>query len=220
MPCRFDAVVLTSVLLLAPAIVSAEPTAPKLRQELLERVAGDQKVREAMVSWLKEHASDPSSPPAESSGDDPAFEELTRRVQAVDKANTKWLKRVVRERGWPTYSMVGQDGAKAAWLIVQHADLAPAFQRRCLDLMTKLPADETSPADVAYLTDRVLLAEGKSQRYGTQFILVDGKYVPRPIEDEKHVDERRASVGLQPLDEYASQLRQAYGQTDSGDESH
>jgi hypothetical protein len=50
-------------------------------------------------------------------------------LQAVDAANTARMKRIVAERGWPGRSLVGDDGAQAAWLLVQHADHDPAFQR-------------------------------------------------------------------------------------------
>ena len=99
------------------------------------------------------------------------------------------LGEIVERHGWPTFTLVGKDGAKAAWLLVQHADLSPKFQRKCLDLMTKCTRDEIFPDDLAYLTDRVLLAEGKNQVYGTQFTMANGKCKPRPLEDEANVDQ-------------------------------
>lgn len=77
--------------------------------------------------------------------------------------------------------------------------------------MTRLPGEEVSRRNVAYLTDRVLLAEGKKQVYGTQFILEKGKWKPRPLEDEANVDRRRAEVGLPPLAEYAKEIEAYYG---------
>jgi hypothetical protein len=65
-------------------------------------------------------------------------------VAKIDAANTLWLKEVVSERGWPTYSDVGIDGGDAAWLILQHADDDPEFQRQCLELMESLPKKEVS----------------------------------------------------------------------------
>jgi Family of unknown function (DUF6624) len=77
--------------------------------------------------------------------------------------------------------------------------------------MTNLPKDEVSQSNLAYLTDRVLLAEGKEQRYGTQCTAIDGKWKPRPLEDEANVDKRRADVGLPPLAEYLKLIEQQYG---------
>ena len=123
----------------------------------------------------------------------------TRAATEVDADNLAWLKPIVMERGWPTRSLVGEEAAFAAWLLVQHADRDPAFQRHCLTLMEAAAAEgEARSQDLAYLTDRVLLAEGQQQEYGTQ--IRDG--VPRDLRAPESVDERRAAVGLEPLVEY------------------
>lgn len=57
----------------------------------------------------------------------------------------------------------------------------------------------------------MLLAEGQKQLYGTQFMAVEGKWRPRPLEDEVNVDRLRASVELEPLAEYAKALETQYG---------
>ena len=74
-----------------------------------------------------------------------------------------------------------------------------------------MKAGDAAPRFLAYLTDRVRLAEGRLQVYGTQFMTAaTGAQVPHPIEDAEHVDERRAAVGLPPIAEYARSLRQMY----------
>jgi hypothetical protein len=68
---------------------------------------------------------------------------------------------------------------------------------------------EVSPTDMAYLVDRVRVGEGRPQVYGTQFCTdPSGQFGPHPIEEEAKVDERRASVGLGPLDEYRKTMRE------------
>ena len=52
---------------------------------------------------------------------------------------------------------------------------------------------------ITYLTDRVLVGEGKPQRYGTQLENKDGKLTPYPLEDPENVDERRRAIGMSPL---------------------
>lgn len=59
------------------------------------------------------------------------------------------------------------------------------------------------------MTDRVRVAEGQRQIYGTQF---HGNLQPLPIKDEARLDERRAQVGLSPLVEYIQQMHQARAQ--------
>jgi hypothetical protein len=127
----------------------------------------------------------------------------TAAMEAADAANLPWLRQLITDVGWPGKSLVGEDGAQAAWLLAQHADRDPAFQRRCLDLLTAaVERGEATAVQQAYLTDRVLLHEGKPQEYGTQAIAREGGFVARNLRDSGHVDERRASVGLGPLAEY------------------
>jgi len=124
-------------------------------------------------------------------------------MEQADAENLPWLKQVIADHGWPGRSAVGEDGAAAAWLLVQHADRDPAFQRECLGLLTAAAdAAEATKAQVAYLTDRVLLAEGHPQEYGTQITGRDRQWVPRNLRDPDHVDERRAEMSLGPLAGY------------------
>ncbi len=212
-----------AIALLILASVSNAAGAPQqpvkdaeLRLELLGRVKADQDVRGAIDKWIRQFVINDFA-------DEAAFEaslnatqkaehqRLAETMRRIDTENTERLGKIVERHGWPTYTLVGKDGAQAAWLLVQHADLSPKFQRNCLDLMAKVPRNEVSQQEVAYLTDRVLLAEGKKQLYGTQFTLENGKVKPRPLEDEANVDQRRAMVGLPPLAEYLKESETYYG---------
>ncbi len=149
-----------------------------LRAELLRRVDIDVAARRACMGAPAELA----------------------RLMEMDSDNTAWLATIIDKIGWPRRSLVGEDGAHAAWLLVQHADLNRPFQQRCLALLRKaVKANEAAPVDLAHLTDRVLLAKGRPQVYGTQTTVRDGRYQPAPIKNAKRVDARRAAVGLQPL---------------------
>jgi hypothetical protein len=159
-------------------------TNDKLRGELQEMSALDQAARKRIIST--------GSP------------ELARIVEDVDRVNTARLKQILDESGWPTITRVGVTGAHDAWLLAQHADRDPALQKRCLDLMaTLVKTGEATAKDWAYLVDRVAIAEGKKQIYGTQF---GPDHRPLPLEDEAHVDARRRQVGLGTLADYAAQM--------------
>ena len=67
---------------------------------------------------------------------------------------------------------------------------------------------------LALLTDRVLVEDGGPQRYGTQAEIVDGTVRFSPIEDEAHGDERRAELGLMPLERYRERLQKIYAVED------
>jgi hypothetical protein len=53
---------------------------------------------------------------------------------------------------------------------------------------------------MALLKDRVLMHQGKPQIYGSQFNSDGDKWVLYDLEDPSHVDERRKSVHLMPLE--------------------
>ncbi len=130
------------------------------------------------------------------------LDEESDRFPEVDAENLPWLKRLVAEHGWPGSSLVGVDGAHAMWLLTQHADADPGFQRHCLGLLAAaVEAGEATLTDRAFLTDRVLLHEGKQQVYGTQLTRRGGKWVPDNLRDPDGVDERRAAAGMEPLAE-------------------
>jgi hypothetical protein len=123
------------------------------------------------------------------------------------------MKVIIQQHGWPGRSLVGYDGAHAAWLLVQHADADAEFQTRCLGLVKVAVAQgEAAAKDWAYLIDRVRVSRQQPQVYGTQFKQsADGGFQPHPIEDPTHVDERRKSVGLGSLAEYEQQMQAYYG---------
>ena len=113
----------------------------------------------------------------------------------VDYHNTQAMKQIITEYGWPGETLVGTVGAQAAWLLVQHADHDPEFQKQCYHLLElAVKNGEAQAQHLAYLTDRICVGDGVSQIYGTQ--------LEYPITDPEHVDERRASMGLGSLAEY------------------
>jgi hypothetical protein len=169
------------------------PRDDALREELLRRVKEDQDARSRVIKA------------------GPADAQAARTMAEVDRKNTARLKEIVNKHGWPGKSLVGEDGAHAAWLLVQHADKDHDFQKRCLTLLEKaVKRGEAAAADHAYLSDRVLVAENKKQLYGTQFRTVDGKMEPYPIADEKGLERRRKEAGLSSMAEYRKMLEQVY----------
>ena len=130
-------------------------------------------------------------------------------MAAVHEQNADSLAAIVDEFGWPGESLVGNDGAEAAWLILQHAIGRPAFLRRCLPfLKNAVKAGDVPAAHVACLEDRIAVFEERPQRYGTQFDWDgSGNLNPHPLEDPEKVDEYRASVGLGPLSEKIREMR-------------
>lgn len=173
---------------------------PEVRDELLKRLKADQAARIELAQ--KYQGAVPAS----------AMESLAK----TDEDNAAWIKQMIEKHGWLGKSLVGGDGAQAAFLLVQHAAKDLEFQKKSLELLQKAVKDGDAQAvHLAYLTDRVRLAEGKPQVYGTQTkITKEGKFEVPPIEDEANVDKRRAEVGLEPLADYIERMRQRYSKPD------
>ncbi len=143
--------------------------------------------------------------------DAPVDTAVMRSVLAIDSLLTARLRGLVRSNGWPTFSSVGEAAAKAAFLIVQHSPVI-AFQREVLPhLAAAAAAGEAQRSDAALLEDRVLVEDGKPQRFGTQFRIVDGVLTAYPIAEPETLEQRRATVGLMPMEEYVRLLERSYG---------
>jgi len=125
-----------------------------------------------------------------------------------DAARTQRLAEILDEHGWPTYDLVGEDGEDAAWAIAQHSDLDPAFQRRALELLrSAVAAGQASPGNLAYLEDRVAVAAGQPQTYGTQVgCAPEGPQPATPLVDPAGVDGLRTAAGLEPLADYLAEM--------------
>ncbi len=173
---------------------------PEIRDELLERMKKDQEFRHAMMeSHFKQKLTE---------SERTELQRVISKLHNVDRENREWLKPLIQKHGWLGKTLVGKKGANAAWLLVQHSDDDPGFQKECLALMEKMKKGEVTPVNLGYLTDRVLAAEGKPQRYGTQVEFVDGKPRPKNVEDPKNLDKRRREIGLGPIADYLERFKQ------------
>ena len=122
----------------------------ELRRELLARAEEDQRVRRQVPPPKGQHVIRLSAEAAE-------------EWRRVDTGNTRWLADILATRGWPGRNMAGEDGAAAAWLLAQHADQDLDLQRAFLEALRGAVAEgEASPASLAYLEDRVRVADGRS----------------------------------------------------------
>lgn len=171
------------------------PSHPALRDELIQMARDDQRFRSEAQKLL-----------VSGTGSADARAAFERQAQ-LDQKNQARLAEIVKTHGWPGASLAGLGGADAAFLIVQHADLA--YQKTYLPMLDAAVARRDAlPHWAATLKDRVLMGDGKPQIYGTQVRIVPGATTLQlhPIEDEPRVDERRASVGLGPLADYLKEF--------------
>lgn len=125
---------------------------------------------------------------------------------AIDVANMQRLSTIIDTWGWPGLRFAGA-ASQTAFLVLQHAD--QASQHKYLSaLRAAVQRSDALAAHLAMLEDRVRLADGRPQLYGSQ--LKSDPLGFEPIDDEEHVDARRRSIGLEPLAEYAKNFGLTY----------
>lgn len=137
------------------------------------------------------------------------FEGYHPRMEEVHRENAARLQQIVARHGWPGRALVGEDGAEAAWLVVQHAIGEPNFQRAMLPVLQQAVERGEVPAwQPAYLEDRICMYEGRPQLYGTQFVPGDdGLPTPWTVADPEQVNQRRAALGLDTLEQRTAHVR-------------
>jgi len=70
--------------------------------------------------------------------------------------------------------------------------------------------DDVKTRNIAYLTDRILVEEGKPQVYGTQFVDKGDHLELRRLENRKDLNNLRAKVGLETIEEYQRFMQESY----------
>ncbi|MDQ1470688.1 MAG: hypothetical protein QOJ99_2168 [Bryobacterales bacterium] len=117
------------------------------------------------------------------------------------------LEAIFAKYGVPTFAMVGPSAASHFVVMVQHQ--SPEFRRRALPkLKANVDAGQADPASFAMVYDRTQTDSGSKQLYGENFTCdaAHPKLHVGPIEDEEHVDQRRAQLGMFRLALYAEVL--------------
>ncbi|HKV81190.1 MAG TPA: DUF6624 domain-containing protein [Candidatus Sulfotelmatobacter sp.] len=125
------------------------------------------------------------------------------KMSATDKQHSSALQAILDKYGVPTYSMVGPKAAAEFIAMIQHQP--PAFRQRVLPkLKENVKMGEADPESYAMVYDRSQRDLKKNQLYGEQLECDAGQQMHEaPIEDEAHVDERRAELGLIRVELYA-----------------
>lgn len=117
-----------------------------------------------------------------------------KRDAARDRKELARLKTIVASHGWPGARFAGPELAANAFTVLMRTP--PKELEALLPALREAQAQHDVPgAQLAQAEDRLLVAKGLPQRYGTQ--LASGK--PIIIEDESALDIRRKMLGLPPM---------------------
>lgn len=174
-------------------VKSNQPTMPELAKELAMILEEDQKYRQEIDAVVGKYGNDSKE-----------VQDMWHAMAKADSTNTVRVKQILDTHGWLSKQAVGDAGNSALFLVIQHAEIED--QEKYLPMMREAVKNGNAEASsLALLEDRILMRHGKKQIYGSQ-LRTDpktGEMYFFPIEDVDHVDEKRASVGLGPLAEYA-----------------
>lgn len=166
----------------------------------------DLKLKNRLISMYKEDQAVRSAPYRSGS----ATRKLMERQKMTDSRLTLELERIVGQHGWPTITLVGLQASQDAAVILLHSP-DHSFQRKLLPKLEKLSEErQIVGSDVATLVDKILIADGKPQEYGTQFFFSKGRGCMYPVKDPAHLDERRSRVLLPPMHDYKQMLSSLY----------
>src|SRR5262249_61059697 len=126
------------------------------------------------------------------------------KMAQADREHEAALMAMFDKYGVPTYAMVGTEAASQFVTMIQHQ--SSAFRRKVLPkLKANVDAGQGDPGAFAMVYDRSRRDAGKKQRYGEN-LECDGDNTTLhepPIEDEAHVNLRRARLGLMRVELYA-----------------
>lgn len=131
-------------------------------------------------------------------------EKMSVKMTALLSANTTDLKSILNAHEWVKISQFTAKADNEAWMIVINAEQDLAFQKKTLATLAKLwESKETSPRNYAYLSDQLAVKEGKAQMYGTQGACKgEGLWEPYAIAEPDTINERRARMGMEKLEDY------------------
>ncbi len=130
-------------------------------------------------------------------------------MEKLHNRNADILNEIIDTIGYPTIEKVGKEANEATWLVIQHSIGQPDLMKKCKKLLENVVSEnKASRRNLAYLTDRIAVFEGKPQRYGTQFDWdKNGELSPNPFDDLTKVNQRRKSIGLNTLEEQTEIIR-------------
>ena len=123
------------------------------------------------------------------------------------------IKQIFEKYGFVGFDLVGEEGSQNFWLMVQHSDHDPDFQKVVLEKMEiELYKKNVKPSNYGLLVDRVRLNSGEKQIFGTQvsYNMETGQAYPKNLEDSLNVNKRRKSIGLEPIEVYLNVMTEMH----------
>ncbi len=194
---------------LCPGGCNASSEAEQFMAPVIERIESEQaklanlpadadlKTRFASVHVLDQHPRQAMGQMGGLSPDerDRVRGQLGSLMKDLDRQNLAIVLEHLPPEGWYLQSRYGIEVATTAFLVVQHSDLET--WRRFVPVLEPLVAQgEVSGTAYAMMYDRLALAEGRAQAYGTQMTCMEGEWQAINLEAPETVDQRRREMGF------------------------
>lgn len=132
---------------------------------------------------------------------------LHELMNEKDSINLLQIEKILNKYGWLGADVIGDQGNTTLFLVIQHSDLKT--QLKYLPMMREAVKNGNAKGDdFALLEDRIAMRQGKRQIYGSQIKIDDetGEFYVYPIIEPEKVNERRAVVGLEPIEDYVKRV--------------
>lgn len=138
------------------------------------------------------------------------FAGYNSEMEVLHNKHAEILNNIIDKIGYPTVDKVGKEANEAAWLVIQHSIGQPEFMKKCAALLEKaIEENQADAQQLARLTDRIAVFEGRPQLYGTNFDWDEnGELDPSPFDNFEKVNQRRKSIGLNSLEKQTKIIRQ------------
>lgn len=138
---------------------------------------------------------------------------LNKEITKVRDKNDERFCALVKEFGWPTIRLAGEEGAEAALSILRNA-ASLQFQANMLPVVAAAVKnlDARKDEDYAAFVDRLRVRAGKRQLFGTQTVKRGDFLVLLPLLSEKRVDEWRQEYQMPPLADSLKSMELLYRQ--------
>jgi hypothetical protein len=130
-------------------------------------------------------------------------QDIWKIINVQDSIDLIQVEKILNEYGWLGADIVGDMGNKTLFLVIQHANTPT--QEKYLPMLREAVINGKAKANyLALMEDRVLLAQGEKQIYGSQLTMnsITNTWELEPMIDPDNADKRRSEVGLEPLAEY------------------
>jgi len=124
---------------------------------------------------------------------------------SINNENIQQVSNLLDSHGWPKQSTIGKEALVSIFLVMQHANLN--IQKKYLPLLVEAAKEnETDKKSLAYLVDKINLAEGKKQIYGTQLDFDNETktvyFNYGTLINPHSINDRRDSMNLESMEKY------------------